>query len=177
MSSDSEVEFEEESSISSTSSGMLSDIVGQRAVDIESDDAAFSSEDEFAEEELLESQKTRRELVLGRFTPQVLQLRQGDLKVMHETYMKQFDDADVELEELTGIPRQVITRHQSVIGLEEEMADVEDGDTDGLVIELRKRSGKAIFETDKKTLLEQLVVLAQALFRKEREIKHLQGLV
>jgi len=161
--------------MSSTSSDTMSDIVAQRAIDIESDDSAFSSEDEFANEKVLESQKMRRELVLGRIPPQVLQLRQKDLKEMHEAYMKQLDDADLEIEELTGVPRQVITRRKPVCGVEEKMGDVEDGDVEGLVVELRKRSGQGIFEKDKRTLLEQLVVLAQALFRKEREIKHLQG--
>lgn len=173
MSSDSEAEFDV--SMSSTSSDTMSDIVAQRAIGIESDDSAFSSEDEFAPEKVLEIQKTRRELVLGRIPPEILQLHQKDLKDVHEAYMKQLDDADVEIEELTGVPRQVIIRRKAVCGLEEKMGDVEDGDVEGLVVELRKRSGKGIAEKDKRTLLEQLVVLAQALFRKEREIKHLLG--
>lgn len=59
--SDSDVEFEEEASLSSVSTAM-SDIEVSRSSDIASDDSAFSSEDEFAEEAITEKQTTRREV-------------------------------------------------------------------------------------------------------------------
>jgi hypothetical protein len=59
--SDSEVEFEEETSLSSVSTAM-SDIVIPHPDDIASDDSAFSSEDEFADEAITEKQTMRREV-------------------------------------------------------------------------------------------------------------------
>jgi hypothetical protein len=59
--SDSEVEFEEENSLSSVSTAM-SDIAIPHPDDITSDDSAFSSEDEFAEESITEKQTMRREV-------------------------------------------------------------------------------------------------------------------
>lgn len=53
--SDSEVEFEEELST-------MTDIEMPRPDDIASDDSAFSSEDEFAEKEIIETQTMRREV-------------------------------------------------------------------------------------------------------------------
>lgn len=87
--------------------------------------------------------------------------------------MKQLDDADEELAEITGVPRQVLIRRQPVSGYD---APIEQGDDfDAYIIELRKRSDKEIGSMDKKVLIQELVALAQALFRKERQIKHLQG--
>ncbi|KAJ7932502.1 hypothetical protein B0H13DRAFT_2307652 [Mycena leptocephala] len=82
--SDSEGEFEEENSLSSVSTAI--------------------SEDEFAEESITEKQTMRRELVLGRPTPAILHMRPVELSAMHLAYMKQLDDADEELAELTGFP-------------------------------------------------------------------------
>jgi hypothetical protein len=59
--SDSEAEFEEENSSSSLSNA-LSDVEIPHPSDIASDDSAFSSEDEFAEEAVVEKQKERREV-------------------------------------------------------------------------------------------------------------------
>jgi hypothetical protein len=44
-----------------------------------------------------------------------------------------------------------------------------------LVLELRKRSDKEISSEGRGDSLRHLALLAQALFRKERQIKHLQG--
>lgn len=59
--SDSEGEFEEDTSLSSISTAM-SDIDIPHPHDIASDDSAFSSEDEFAEESIIERQTTRRKV-------------------------------------------------------------------------------------------------------------------
>ncbi|KAJ7487488.1 hypothetical protein B0H11DRAFT_2230255 [Mycena galericulata] len=166
--SDSEEEFEEESSIST----VMSDIDVVHPDDIASDDSAFSSEDEFAEESITERQTTRRELVLGRPTLAIMEMRTVELKSQHLEYMKQLDDADEELGEITGVPREAVIRRQPVSGFD---APIEQGDDlEAYVDELRKRSDKEIVSTDRKLLVQQLVVLAQALFRKERQIKHLQ---
>jgi len=168
--SDSEVEFEEE--VDSSMSTAMSDIDIPHPEDIASDDSAFSSEDEFAEKSITERQTTRRELVLGRPTPAILEMRTIELKALHLGYMKQLDDADEELAEITGVPRPVFIRRQPVSGYD---APIEQGDDlEAYVVELRKRSDKEIVSMDKEVSIQQLVVLAQALFRKERQIKHLQ---
>ncbi|KAJ7783677.1 hypothetical protein DFH07DRAFT_788728 [Mycena maculata] len=167
--SDSEEEFEEESSMSTA----MSDIDIPHPDDITSDDSAFSSEDEFAEESITERQKERHELVLGRPSPAIMEMRVVDLKVLQLGYMKQLDDADEELAEITGVPSHVVVRRQPVSGYDapiEQTADLE-----AYIQELRKMSDKEIVSTDKKLLIQQVVTLAQALFRKERQIKHLQG--
>jgi len=172
-SDDSDVEFEEEASMSSISTAM-SDIQIPHPDDIVSDDSAFSSEDEFAEESITEKQTMRRELVLGRPTPAILQMRQVELSQMHIAYMKQLDDADEEIAELTGVPYQAIVRRQAVSGYDEPLEQGDD--VEAFVLELRKRSNKEVHSTEsKKAMIQQLVLLAQALFRKERQIKHLQG--
>lgn len=50
-----------------------------------------------------------------------------------------------------------------------------EGEGSVVVTELRKRSSREIFETEKGEAMRQLIVLAQALFRKERYIKSLRG--
>jgi hypothetical protein len=100
-------------------------------------------------------------------------MRPVELKSMHLGYMKELDDADEELAEITGVPRQILTRRQAVSGYD---APIELGDDlESYVVELRQRSDKEIVSVDRKVSIEQMVVLAQALFRKERQIKHLQG--
>ncbi|KAJ7630832.1 hypothetical protein FB45DRAFT_548196 [Roridomyces roridus] len=140
--------------------------------DITSDDSAFSSDDEFAEESITDKQRTRHELVMGRPSPAMLTMRPVDLKEMHIGYMKQLNDADAELSEMTGEQRPVIERRPVVSGYD---APIELGDNlEAYVTELRKRSDKEIVGVDRKVSIQQLVVLAQSLFRKERQIKHLQ---
>ncbi|KAJ7038305.1 hypothetical protein C8F04DRAFT_1256317 [Mycena alexandri] len=172
--SDSEVEFEGDTSMSSLITDDMSDIDIPHPADIASNDSAFSSEDEFAEELITEKQTTRRELVLGRPTPGILHMRPVELCTMHVAYMKQLDDADEELAELNGVPYEALVRRQPVSGYDKPV-EQEGEDIEAFVIELRKRSNKEIHSTEsKKALIEQLIVLAQAQFRKERQIKHLQ---
>ncbi|KAJ6509434.1 hypothetical protein C8R47DRAFT_25155 [Mycena vitilis] len=174
-SSDSEEEFEEESSLSSVSTEAMSDIEIHHPDDIASDDSAFSSEDEYAEESFTERQTMRRELVLGRPAAEILQMRRKELSSMHLAYMKQLDDADEEIAELTGTPYQAMVRRQPVSGYDKPV-EMQGKDVESFILELRKRSNKEVQSTEsKKALVEQLVILAQALFRKERQIKHLQG--
>lgn len=93
---------------------------------------------------------------------------------MHIAYMKQLDDADEEIAEITGVPYEAIVRRQPVSGYDEPLEQGDDAEA--FVMELRKRSNKEVHSTEpKKAMVEQLVLLAQALFRKERQIKHLQG--
>lgn len=68
--SDSEGEFEEETSISSISTDM-SDIQIPHPDDITSDDSAFSSEDEFSEESITERQTMRREVTNAKPTGRI----------------------------------------------------------------------------------------------------------
>ncbi|KAJ7357262.1 hypothetical protein DFH08DRAFT_954542 [Mycena albidolilacea] len=172
-SDDSDVEFEGDTSISSESTA-LSDMELAHPDDIASNDSAFSSEDEFAEESITEKQTMRRELVLARPTPEILHMRQTELAQMHIAYMKQLDDADEEIAEITGVPYEAVVRRQPVSGYDEPLEQGDD--VEGFVMELRKRSNKEVHSTEsKKAMVEQLVLLAQALFRKERQIKHLQG--
>ncbi|KAJ7786206.1 hypothetical protein B0H16DRAFT_1708410 [Mycena metata] len=172
--SDSEVEFEGDTSMSSVTTDHMSDIDIPHPADIASNDSAFSSEDEFAEESITQKQTMRRELVLGRPTPEILHMRSVELCAMHKAYMKQLDDADEELAELNGVSFQALVRRQPVSGYDKPIEQQGDN-IEGFVVELRQRSGKEIHSTEsKKALVEQLVVLAQALFRKERQIKHLQ---
>ncbi|KAJ7103631.1 hypothetical protein B0H15DRAFT_943036 [Mycena belliarum] len=171
MSSDdsgSEIEFEDENPVSTA----MSDIDIHHPSDIASGDSAFSSEDEFADDALTEKQSTRRELVLGRPTAAILQMREIELKALHLAYMKELDDADEELAELTGVPHQALVRRQPVLRYD---APIELGnDFESLIVELRKRSDQEIVSVEKRVMIVQLVSLAQALFRKERQIKHLQ---
>ncbi|KAJ6519718.1 hypothetical protein C8R45DRAFT_918669 [Mycena sanguinolenta] len=172
-SSDSDSEFEEETSMSSMSAAM-SDIEIAHPDDIASDDSAFSSEDEIAEESITEELTMRRELVLGRPTQAIMKMRQPELYRMHLGYMKQLNDADEELAELTNVPYQPIVQRQPVSGYDEPLKQGDD--VEAFVMELRKRSDKEVHCMEsKKDMIQQLVVLAQALFRKERQIKHLQG--
>ncbi|KAI0925256.1 hypothetical protein AcV7_005539 [Taiwanofungus camphoratus] len=142
--------------------------------DIASDDDAFSSEDEFADDAIREEQRLRRELVLGRIPPQLLQLRPRALVDLHSEYMKQLDDADIELAELKGVAHRAIAR-RAVTTEYHEPPDVNGQDVVAIVRELRVRSRKDICDTDKEDLVRGLVLLAQALFRKEREIKGMYG--
>ncbi|KAF7339552.1 hypothetical protein MSAN_02169700 [Mycena sanguinolenta] len=170
-SSDSDSDFEEETSVSSIA---VSDIEMAHPDDIASDDSAFSSEDEFAEESITEELNMRRELVLGRPTQAIMKMRQPELCRMHLGYMKQLNDADEEIAELTNVPYQPIVRRQPVSGYDEPLKQGDD--VDAFVMELRKRSDKEVHSMEsKKDTIQQLVLLAQALFRKERQIKHLQG--
>jgi hypothetical protein len=101
-------------------------------------------------------------------------MRAVELSAMHLAYMKQLDDADEELAELTGVPYQAMVRRQPVSGYDKPIEQGED--LEAFILELRQRSNKEVHSTEsKKAMIEQLVVLAQALFRKERQVKHLQG--
>jgi hypothetical protein len=140
--------------------------------DIASDDSAFSSDDEFADDKLRATMHMRRALVLGRPTPGLASMPQKDLMDMVEGYLKELDDADVELAEVTGGPVQSTQRRQNALeyrapeplpesALEQEKA-------------LRARSRKEWCDLDKKRVMEELQLLAQALFRKERLIKRVR---
>ncbi|KZT67529.1 hypothetical protein DAEQUDRAFT_387955 [Daedalea quercina L-15889] len=179
MSTDSEGSFIEEGSSSLATSSDVASALSRMTLfdmlhnaDIESDDSAFSSDDEFAEDSIREQQKLRKDLVMGRSPALVLRWCPKELNDLHEAYMKQLTDADVELAELTGVPNDVIVRRAATI---EYIAppDVSGRDTAAIVRELRMRSSKEIAETEKPDSLRALVLLAQALFRREKEIKKL----
>lgn len=115
ISTDEEEEEEESSSVSSIFSMSASQLAFHRPSDIASSDSAFSSEDEFGDDDdgVREEQLTRRELVLGRPTAQILGMRGREMREMQEGYMKQLDDADVEIAELTGEALVVVQRRRS----------------------------------------------------------------
>ncbi|KAJ7071129.1 hypothetical protein C8F01DRAFT_1226254 [Mycena amicta] len=166
--SNSDVEFEEEPSLSA-----ISDVAIDHPEDIASDDSAFSSDDEFADKEMVEKQAMRRELVLGRPSPAIMKMHPKDLHALHLSYMKQLDDADQEYAELTGQPFTAVVRRAPVSGLDNPVVRGDDLQT--YILELRKRSNKEVVSTDSRQMLvEELVVLAQSLFRRERQIKQLQ---
>lgn len=140
--------------------------------DIASDDSAFSSDDEFAEDHIREQQRFRRELVLGHPPPALIKMSARELNHLHEAYMKQLDDADIELAELTKAPNNVIVRRSVTVGYVAP-PKMDGSDTATIVRELRMRSPKEIADTDRPESTKALVLLAQALFRREKEIKRI----
>jgi hypothetical protein len=138
--------------------------------DIESDDSAFSSDDEYATAEHRETQRATRRLVLGKPTIESRQKTRAQLAVMQEDYMKQLDDADAELAEITGQQHVAVVRKQPD---EEGMVTTVEDDMGG-VRELRMRPTKEVVAEDRQTSLTHLVLLAQELFRKEREVKRIR---
>ncbi|CCM02336.1 uncharacterized protein FIBRA_04428 [Fibroporia radiculosa] len=176
MSTDSE--YEEEHSLPvdvSHISSAISSITLYDAThpeDIESDDSAFSSDDEYANDNAREEQRLRRLLVLGRAPPSLLLLRGRQLTDMQEAYMKQLNDADIELAELTNTEPQTIAQRPITVDYREPV-DLRGPDVTTIVRELRMRSQKEIAEVEKPDAVRSLVLLAQALFRKERDIKRI----
>ncbi|EPS99943.1 hypothetical protein FOMPIDRAFT_1016843 [Fomitopsis schrenkii] len=122
MSTDSEDSFDGDDPGSFTTSSDVTSALSHMTLfdalhtsDITSDDSAFSSDDEFADDHIREQQQLRRALVLGRPPTALLRWSARDFSGLHEAYMKQLDDADVELAELTGVPKDVIVRRQVTI--------------------------------------------------------------
>jgi hypothetical protein len=146
--------------------------------EITSDDSAFSSEDDFASDRRRRDQWVERSLMLARPAGAILGLRARTLARMHEEYMCQLDAVDEELAELRGeayvpVVRGVPIAEGSNEGRRRRMR-VGYMETVELVEALRRRGrGKEIVRTGREALVEQLVVLAQALFRKNKEIKQL----
>ncbi|KAF7985276.1 hypothetical protein HWV62_6419 [Athelia sp. TMB] len=165
--------FGEDSVDSSESSSVsiISFINGGQASDIASDDSAFSSDDEFADEQVREKQSARRELVLGRADALATRSHR-ELVEMRAAYVKQIEDAEIELAEVTGQSREVVAQHKNT---DEMQVDIHNGDvsTDKILKELRQRSRKQVMEADRRQLAEEVVLLAQALFRKEKIIKRM----
>ncbi|KAF7968224.1 hypothetical protein HWV62_31601 [Athelia sp. TMB] len=149
----------------------ISFINGGQASDIASDDSAFSSDDEFADEQVREKQSVRRELVLGRADALATRSHR-ELVEMRAAYVKQIEDAEIELAEVTGQSREVVAQHKNT---DEMQVDIHNGDvsTDKILKELRQRSRKQVMEADRRQLAEEVVLLAQALFRKEKIIKRM----
>lgn len=139
--------------------------------DIASDDDAFSSDDEFAEDDMRDKQRLRKELVLGRPPEELLGWSHKELVRMYEAYLKQLDDADAEVNELTASAREPLVRRGNTVEYKAPLkVDTEDIET--AVKELRMRSPKEVIETESKgNLIQSLVILAQSLFRRERQIK------
>lgn len=181
MSTDSDSEFESEGdSVSFAPSSSLSTAFSSITLfdavqpdDIDSDDSAFSSEDEFAEVATREQQRVRRLLVLGRAPPSLLLLRPRQLTDMNQAYMKQLNDADAELAELKGVEPQLVVQRPNVMEYLQPV-DLHGPDVAAIVHELRQRSEKEIAELEKEDKVRGVVLLAQALFRKEREVKRIR---
>lgn len=158
---------------SSPPSSHPSVFANMRPADITSDDDAFSSDDEFATDTHRTTQLVRRALVLGRPSTHILAAHPKELIDMHEQYMRQLDCADDELAELKHVPSVQLARREIVSGYTPPVTL--DGNPEDVVRELRMRSRKEIVETPRDDLLRGLVLLAQAQFRKDREIKSIYG--
>lgn len=143
-----------------------------RADDIAPDDDAFSSDDEFTDPSVRSRQQIRRELVLGRPAPELLRYTHKQLIDLREGYITQLDEADAELEEMTGVPKEVIERRHSA---DETKNVIDKNDLEGALRELRTRSKRQVFDGDRQECLEEIVFLAQAVFRKERVIKSMMA--
>ena len=163
-------DFADSSDSESSSMSSISFINGQ-ASDIASDDSAFSSDDEFADEQVRETQRVRRELVLGRADALATRSHR-ELAEMRAAYVKQIEDAEIELAEVTGQSREVVVQRKDA---DETQVDIHGGDVDADAIlkELRQRSRKQVIDADRGQLAEEVVLLAQALFRKEKIIKRM----
>ena len=133
---------------------------------IDSDDSGFSSEDDYTDEYTQWLQRVRKDLVLGRVT-EVVRLKKDKLVELWEGYVRQVNAADIEIEELLAIPYQgrMINR-------------VDSGSGRRAHTELDSCMGKEKREVammDESTLVAGLIVLARALFEREKKIKHLYG--
>ena len=138
------------------------------ALAIDSDDSGFSSEDDYTDEHTQWLQRVRKNLVLGR-TTEVVGLRKDKLVELWEGYVRQVNAADIELEELLG------TRHRGGI-----VDPVATGGASGRMMhkELNwcmEKEKKEIPVMDETALVAGLVVLARALFEREKRIKHIYG--
>jgi len=173
-SSPSDIEEEDESSSPSLTSAISSMALydATHPADIASDDSAFSSDDEFSEDTVREQQRLRRQLVLGRAPPSLFLLHHRDIVNMNREYMKQLNDADIELAELTGGVPQTVEQRTGTTEYREPI-DLRGPDAAAILHELRSRSSKEVFEAEKPYQVRVLVIFAQALFRKEREIKRI----
>ncbi|EIN14115.1 hypothetical protein PUNSTDRAFT_129754 [Punctularia strigosozonata HHB-11173 SS5] len=138
--------------------------------DIASDDSAFSSDDEYVDDKVQTAMRMHRGLVLGRPVPELAHTSQRDLMGMVDSYLKQLDDADGELGEITGTLVQLPHRRPNA----NEYLAPEPLPTDLPKKEqaLRERSRKEWLDLGKTRMLEELQFLAQAVFRKERRVKH-----
>lgn len=135
---------------------------------IDSDDSVFSSEDEYTDEYTQWLQRVRKDLVLGRMT-EVVRLKKDKLVELWEGYVRQINAADIELEELLEIPFQGRVTKPVAGG---------SGSGKRAHKELDSWMGKEKREVammDESTLAAGLIVLARALFEREKEIKHLYG--
>jgi hypothetical protein len=133
---------------------------------IDSDDSGFSSEDEFTDEYTQWLQRARKDLVLGR-TTEIVQLKKDKLVELWEGYVRQVNAADIEIEELLD------TCYRGSV-----TDPVDSGNGKRTHKELDSCMGKEKKEvamTDEPTLVAGLVVLARALFEREKKIKHFHG--
>lgn len=137
------------------------------ALAIDSDDSGFSSEDDYTDEHTQWLQRVQKNLVLGR-TTEVVRFKKDKLIELWEGYVRQVNAADTELEELLE------TRYRGITD------PVATGGTSGRRVhkELDLCMGKEKKEIpmmDETALVAGLVVLARALFEREKRIKHLDG--
>ena len=133
---------------------------------IDSDDSVFSSEDEYTDEYTQWLQRVRKDLVLGRMT-EVVSLKKDKLVELWEGYVRQINAADIELEELLEISyRGRVTK--PVAGGSGKRTHKE-------VDSWMGKEKREVRMMDESTLAAGLIVLARALFEREKEIKHLYG--
>lgn len=133
---------------------------------INSDDSGFSSEDEYTDEHTQWLQRVRKDLVLGRMT-EVVRLKKDKLVELWEGYVRQINAADIELEELLEIPYQGRVTKPVAGGSGKRMHKELDS--------CMGKDKREVAMMDESTLAAGLVVLARALFEREKGIKHLYG--
>jgi len=135
--------------------------------EIHAGDSGFSSEDEFTDDNLRHILHIRRELILGRPPTELQDWKPSKIVDYYLGYIKQLNDADMELEELLAqcgsASRAVRSEAQG-----HDSRDQNDG-----LLELRNRTVTEIQGTDRDQLVRELVILAQELFRKEKKIKRI----
>ena len=133
---------------------------------IDSDDSGFSSEDDYTDEYTQWLQRVRKDLVLGRAT-EIVQLKKDKLVELWEGYMRQVNAADIELEELLETHCQ--GRVTDSVGSGSGRRTQKELDL------CMGKEKKEITMMDESTLVAGLIVLARALFEREKKIKHLHG--
>ena len=132
------------------------------ALAFDSDDSGFSSEDEHTDEYTQWLQRVRKDLVLGR-TTEIVRLEKSKLVELWEGHVRQVNGADIELEELL----ETHFRGAGMVGSGRTTLKELDG--------CMRKEKREIAMMDEHALVAGLVILARALFEREKKIKHFYG--
>jgi len=150
--------------------------------DIRSGDEFFSSTDEFGDESTRQEQKDYQNIVLGDPPEYYVDYMSADVIGLRNGFLDDLDAADEELERLTGMPKQVIVAGEEDDEYNSDEVENDDpalsaliekyGQQERYVLYLRQQRRQEVEEEYMGTHLSgEVVLLAQALFRREREIK------